>query len=89
MAVPPRDCRRQNGVQCTLKFSSGQRGLRFKTADLTERVNACVGTSGAVQVNLFLRDAAQNLDDFALHRRFIFLNLPAVEVRTVVGNRKF
>jgi hypothetical protein len=39
-----------------------------------------------MQVNFLLRDAPQNVDDFSLNCRLVRLNLPAVEIRAVVGD---
>ncbi len=77
---------RQQRVQRAVKFGSGKSRLRAKAADLAQRVDAGVGAPGAVELHIFLRDAAQHVHDFALDGRFVCLNLPAVEVRAVVGD---
>ena len=60
--------------------------MRAETADLTEGVNSGVGATRAVQRDIFLRQAAQHIDDFTLNGGFIFLDLPAVEIRAIVGD---
>ena len=75
---------RQKGVQGTLKFARGKRRLRAKAADLAQRVDARVGAPSGVQLHIFLRDPTKHIHDFALHRGLVGLNLPTVEVRTVV-----
>ena len=46
-------------------------------ADLTERVDACVGAAGAVHNNSLLGDFSRGGIDFALNRREAGLELPA------------
>src|SRR5215472_5815691 len=60
--------------------------MGFETGYLAESMNASVGAPGAVQKNLFLRQALEHIDDFSLNGRLVRLHLPAVEIRAVVGN---
>ena len=55
-------------------------------ADLTERVDACVGAARAVHNNSLLGDFSRGVVNFALNRREAGLELPTVEVRAVVGD---
>ena len=55
-------------------------------ADLTERVDACVGPARAVHTNSLLRDFACGSVDLGWNRRGAGLELPTVEVRAVVGD---
>src|SRR4030088_3400494 len=74
---------REKRIQCTLKLSGSKRRLRPKAAHLPERVHAGVRAPSTMELDVFLRDAAQNIHDFALNRGLVRLNLPTVEVRAV------
>jgi len=63
--------------------------LRPEAAHLAERMDTGIRATGARQLHIFLGQAAQHGDNLALDRRFIRLNLPAVEIGAVVGNREF
>src|SRR5262249_33545839 len=52
-------------------------------------MNTRVGPARTMQVNPLLRDSPQNIYNFALDCRFVRLNLPAVKIRSVVGNGEF
>src|SRR6266436_5090390 len=77
---------REQRVQSALKLACGQRGLRAKACDLSERMHPGVGASRTMQLHIFLRNAPQHIHDFALNRGFVQLHLPAVKVGTVVGD---
>jgi hypothetical protein len=80
--------RRKHGVERALKFLRGKPGLCSETAHLTQRVNSRIGAACGVKRNVFLRQAAENADDFSLHGWLPRLNLPAVIIGAIVSNRK-
>src|SRR5215475_12107826 len=45
-----------------------------------------IRASRTMQMNMLLRDAPKHIYNFALNGRFFRLNLPAVKIRSVVGN---
>src|SRR5215813_8301502 len=49
-------------------------------------MHTSVRAPGTMQVNPLLRYSAQDVYNLALNCRFICLNLPTVEIRSVVGN---
>ena len=78
--------RGEQRVHATLNFVRIERGVRFEMRDLAERVNAGIGAAGAVDGDRFLGDLAEDVVEGALDGGQAGLELPAVEVRAVVGD---
>src|SRR5208283_4716745 len=62
--------------------------LRPEAPHLPQRVHTRIRASRAVQLHILLRQPPQHGHQFALHCRFICLDLPTVEIRPVVRNRQ-
>src|SRR6516162_10722094 len=52
--------------------------------DLPKRMHAGIGAAGAMNANLFATDRLDRVFQCALHRRTVFLNLPAAERGAVI-----
>src|SRR3974390_790981 len=52
--------------------------------DLPERMHAGVGAASAMNANLFAADRLDRVFQRALHRRTVFLNLPAAERGAII-----
>jgi hypothetical protein len=63
--------------------------VRPKVRHLTERMDTGVGAARAVNDDLLLRDLRGDFVQRALDRRHARLDLPAVEVRAVIGDGEF
>jgi hypothetical protein len=53
---------------------------------LSERVNTCIGASGAMNPDALAADLLQGAFQFVLHRVAMGLALPAGEGRAVISN---
>src|SRR6202035_4506052 len=63
-------------IERALEFAGGKRRLCTKTADLAEGMNSGIGATRAVKDGCILRDAAKDVDNFALDGGPVGLNLP-------------
>src|SRR5579884_2320834 len=79
---------RQQCVQCPLKRTRGEPGSRMEMGDLSQGMHARIGAAGSVDDHALARDALQNVSQGSLNRRAPGLDLPAVEVGSIVGQRK-
>src|ERR1700730_17080117 len=52
-------------------------------------MHTSISPSGTKQLLIFLRQAAQHRNDFALDGRLTLLNLPAMKIGSIVSNREF
>src|SRR5208337_3864957 len=82
------DRRRQQRIQRPLKLLRRKRRLRPETPHLSQGMHTRIRASRAVQLHILLRQPPQHGHQFALHCRFICLDLPTVEIRPVVRNRQ-
>ena len=82
------DRRRQQRIQRPLKLLRRKRRLCPEAPHLPEGMHTRIRPPRAVQLNILLRQPPQHGHQFALHCRFICLDLPAVEIRPVVRNRQ-
>ena len=83
------DRRRQGAVECAEKAFRRDARVERKAGDLGESVHACIGTPRALGERSFTGDAAEGVLKFALDGDRIGLDLPSVEVGTVVGKSEF
>jgi len=81
--------RRKQRVQGALKLRRRERRLRAEAGHLAKSVHTGIRPASARQLDTLLGQAAEHGNYFTLDRWFIRLNLPAVEVGAVVGNREF
>ena len=80
---------RKKGVEGTLEFFGREKRSCFEMANLTEGVDAGVGAARAVHDDSFLGDFARGGVNFALDRWEAGLELPTVEVSSLVGDGEF
>ena len=80
---------RQERIAGALEFGSGQGGVSFEMSDLAESVDAGIGASGGVDGERFAGELAEDIDKSALNGGLAGLDLPAVEVGSVVGESEF
>ena len=78
--------RRQQRVQRALEFQRRKPRARPEMRHLPERVHSRIGAAGSLDDYFFLRDLARRVVQRALNGRHARLRLPAVEVRSIVGN---
>src|SRR5208337_2018706 len=79
---------RQQRIQRPLKLLRRKRRLRPEARHLPQCVHTRIRPPRSMQLHILLRQPPQHGHQFALHCRFICLDLPTVEIRPVVRNRQ-
>ena len=77
-----------NELMAFLKLGKWNKAFGLETADLGQGVSASIRPSGAMHQNWSLNDPFNHSRELALNRVQMRLNLPAMEVGTVVGDFK-
>ena len=82
------DILRQSLIQCIRHLLCRHRANRIKHCDISKSMNTGVGATGTDHFDLLPKQAAQRLVQHRLYGNSVFLQLPAVVIGSVVGNRQ-